>query len=194
MHEERYYHIGQAVARTGFQAPLISPVDGMEAGRADGFPRLRRALLAGLVALLVILADQLSTSWALSRLSKGPIHVVGPLSLSLGMNTGFSFGIARGNSPIIAVVALLFVVVLAWMTLMTKSMPLAAAYGMIIGGALGNLADRVFRANHGAVVDFIHLRYWPTFNVADACIDIGVLLVVVVWTAQSIRTQRESQD
>ncbi len=157
------------------------------------FPRTKRMLLAGTVTLLVILTDQLSTSWALSRLSKGPIHVIGPLSFSLAMNTGFSFGIARGNSLVIAIVALIFVVVIFWMVLRTKSMSLVAAYGMIIGGAMGNLADRVFRGDHGAVVDFIHLRYWPTFNVADACIDIGVLLVVVIWIAQSVHSQNESK-
>ncbi len=172
---------------------MIRPVDDIDAGDAQHFFHLKRALLAGLVAFLVILADQLSTSWALSRLSKGTMHIVGPLSFSLVMNTGFSFGIARGSSPIIAIVALLFVVGLVWMALRTKSMLLVAAYGMIIGGALGNLADRVFRSDHGAVVDFIHLRYWPTFNIADACIDIGVLLVVILWIVQSFHAQGEGR-
>ncbi len=63
----------------------------------------------------------------------------------------------------------------------------AAALGLVLGGALGNLADRAFRGHHGAVVDFIALHVWPTFNVADSCIVIGGLLIVVsLW--RSART------
>jgi signal peptidase II len=55
----------------------------------------------------------------------------------------------------------------------------------VIGGALGNLSDRVFRSHHGAVVDFIALHFWPTFNVADSCVVVGsILLVLLLWRSQ----------
>ncbi|HEX6476196.1 MAG TPA: signal peptidase II, partial [Acidimicrobiales bacterium] len=56
----------------------------------------------------------------------------------------------------------------------------AIAVGLILGGAVGNLVDRLVRSNGGSVIDFIDLRYWPTFNVADACIVCGAVLLVVV--------------
>ena len=64
-----------------------------------------------------------------------------------------------------------------------RSLALAVALGLVVGGALGNLADRVVRGNHGAVVDFIALHFWPTFNVADSCIVIGsaILAALVLW-------------
>jgi signal peptidase II len=55
----------------------------------------------------------------------------------------------------------------------------AATLGLILGGALGNLSDRLFRGDHGAVVDFVALHFWPTFNVADASIVVGCGLLLV---------------
>ena len=56
------------------------------------------------------------------------------------------------------------------------------ALGLVVGGALGNLSDRVLRSNHGAVVDFIALHFWPTFNVADSCIVVGgILAALLLW-------------
>ncbi|MHB8263994.1 MAG: signal peptidase II [Acidimicrobiales bacterium] len=148
--------------------------------------RARCMVVAAVTASIAIAADQLATSWALTRLARGPIHVVGPLNLQLTMNTGFSFGIAKGNSSLIAVVAGILVVILIWAVTRARTVPLALAYGMIIGGALGNLADRLFRGYNGAVADFISLKYGLTFNIADACIDIGGLLVVIIWTRRSL--------
>ncbi|MCL5947627.1 MAG: signal peptidase II [Actinobacteria bacterium] len=156
-------------------------------GRLCATARARCLAVAALTASIVIVADQVATSWALTRLARGPIHVMGPLNLQLVMNTGFSFGIARGNSSAIAVVAGVLVVILIWAVTRARTVPLSLAYGMIIGGAVGNLADRLFRGTHGAVADFISFKYGPTFNVADACIDIGGLLVVIIWTRRSMK-------
>ena len=66
-----------------------------------------------------------------------------------------------------------------------QSTPIAVALGLVVGGALGNLADRVFRSHHGAVVDFIALHFWPTFNVADSCIVVGgILAAVLLWRGE----------
>jgi signal peptidase II len=61
----------------------------------------------------------------------------------------------------------------------SASLGRAAVLGLIIGGAIGNLADRFFRGDHGAVVDFVALHWWPTFNLADASIVVGCLLLAV---------------
>ena len=140
----------------------------------------RRLVIAGSVALAVVAVDQVTKSWAVHRLSHGDIHVVWKLDLELGYNTGASFGLARGWAPIIAAVAVTAVVLLLAAVRQVRSDGLAVALGLVIGGALGNLTDRVVRGHHGAVVDFIALHFWPTFNVADSCIVIGALLAALL--------------
>ena len=79
----------------------------------------------------------------------------------------------------LAGVAVVVVVVLLAVVRRLHSTGLAAALGMVVGGALGNLTDRVLRPHHGAVVDFVALHFWPTFNVADASIVVGG--IVAAW-------------
>ena len=74
-----------------------------------------------------------------------------------------------------------------WLAWRAPSRGIAVALGLVLGGALGNLADRALRGHHGQVVDFVTLPHWPTFNVADACITVGVLLAVVLFWRRSAR-------
>jgi len=152
--------------------------------RHDGNRRrplgVRRFVTAGSVALAVVVIDQLTKSWAVRRLSHGDIHVVWKLDLELTYNSGASFGFARGWAPIIAAVAVTAVVLLLSAVRHVRSVALTVALGLVIGGALGNLTDRVVRGHHGAVVDFIALHFWPTFNVADSCIVIGALAAALL--------------
>ncbi len=141
-----------------------------------------------LTALVVVGLDQLTKHLVVSKLGEGDvIHVIdNVLTLHLTLNSGGAFGIGRGLpgfflAASIAVVAL--VIVLArriddprWL------IPL----GLVLGGGLGNLVDRVFRSTEGRVVDFIDLQVWPVFNVADSAIVIGVL--TLFWF--SFRTPR----
>ncbi len=145
-------------------------------GRSVG---LRRLLVAGVVVVVVVLADQLTKWWAVDRLSSGPIHLIGTLDLELSYNTGSAFSLFQGETPVLVVVAAVVVVALAALVWRSPTLGRAAILGLIIGGALGNLSDRLFRANHGAVVDFVALHFWPTFNVADSSIVIGCVLLVV---------------
>ena len=145
----------------------------------------RRLRLVGTVALLVVVADQLSKHWALNALDGGRvIEVVGSLQFNLFFNRGvaFSLGSERGLGPWISVLAVLVVVGISFGA--TSRFPLGAvASGLISGGADGNLIDRAFRGDegflHGAVVDFIDLQWWPVFNIADAAIVVGAGLLVV---------------
>jgi signal peptidase II len=141
----------------------------------------RRLWLTLVVAAVVVAVDQASKSWAVHRLPSGSIHVVWKLDLVLGFNSGSSFSLAQGWGSALAALAVLFVVVLLATARRAQSTLMAVAIGMIVGGALGNLADRAVRANH-SVVDFVALHFWPTFNVADSCIVVGgILAAFALW-------------
>jgi signal peptidase II len=142
--------------------------------------RARRMLLAAGVAAVVVAVDQATKSLAEAGLH-GPVHLVGPLGLALGYNSGSAFSLFTGAPAVLGAVALVLVGVLVFLAWTARSAPVAAAVGLVLGGALGNLADRAFRGHHGDVVDFITLSHWPTFNVADACITVGVVLLVVLY-------------
>jgi signal peptidase II len=136
------------------------------------------------VAAVVVAVDQATKSWAVHRLAAGPIHVVWKLDLALGYNTGASFSIAQGWGGTLAVLAVVLVVVLLAGAHRAGSTTMAIAIGLIVGGALGNLVDRIVRGHHGAVVDFVELHFWPTFNVADASIVVGgALAAIALWRA-----------
>ena len=84
------------------------------------------------------------------------------------------------------------VAILLVMVRHARSNAVAAALGLVVGGALGNLSDRVFRSHHGAVVDFIALHFWPTFNVADSCVVVGGFSGALLWRSQPQQPQRSS--
>lgn len=154
-----------------------------------GRSRHRRAggLLIASVAALVVTGDQLSKSWALHNIDPlRPRHVAGPLNLVLTYNTGAAFSLGTGVTPILEAVVVVLVV---WLLAISRrasrsaSVPVSIGLGLLLGGALGNLADRLFRSipgHPGAVVDFIQAAsWWPVFNVADACIVVGVIILVL---------------
>jgi signal peptidase II len=151
----------------------------MTAGRGERSLGPRRLLVALAVMAAVVLADQLTKWWALTRLSSGPIHIIGTLDLELSRNTGVSFSLFQGKAFVFIPIGLVLVAGLMVMAWRAPSTGRAAVLGLILGGALGNLSDRIFRSDHGAVVDFIALHFWPTFNVADASIVIGCVLLLV---------------
>ena len=139
----------------------------------------RRLGVAVGIAAAVVVLDQLTKWWAVTRLARGPVHVVGPLDFELARNTGSAFSLFQGQEAVLAVVAAVLVGVLVVFVRRSRSAGRAVLLGLVIGGALGNLADRLFRGDHGAVVDFVALHVWPTFNVADSCIVVGCVLLVV---------------
>lgn len=144
--------------------------------------RRRRTGLVGGVALGVVLADQLTKSWAQQHLASHPVHIVWTLRLKLVYNPGVAFSLGRGSTSVVTVVALAIVVGIAVVAWRTSGTGLGIALGLIIGGAVGNLVDRLLRHNSGQVIDFIDLRWWPVFNVADAAITCGVVLALVLGT------------
>ena len=145
----------------------------------------RRLGIVAAVAAGVLIVDQLSKWWALNELENGNIiELVGSLQFNLYFNTGvaFSLGSDGGLGPWISLLAIVVVVAVSFGA--TSRFPLGAvASGLISGGAVGNLLDRAFRGDdgflHGAVIDFIDLQWWPVFNVADAAIVVGAILLVI---------------
>jgi len=133
------------------------------------------------LAAVVVAADQITKTWALHH-TVDPIHLVWTLRLALTFNSGTAFGLGRGSTNVIVGGAIILVVLLLGLgrrASHTANLPATVAMGLLLGGAFGNLADRLVRHHHGAVIDFIDLRWWPVFNVADACITIGAVLLVL---------------
>jgi signal peptidase II len=146
----------------------------------------RRRLVVPLVAVAVIVADQVTKTLALHHLQPGvPHHVIGPSSWLLTYNSGAAFSLGRGVTPFIEAGVVVLIVALALFARRAQrsaSWPALIALGMLLGGALSNLGDRVFRNLHGAVVDFIQAVTWfPIFNVADSAVTIGVILLILTW-------------
>ncbi|MHB1986878.1 MAG: signal peptidase II [Acidimicrobiales bacterium] len=139
--------------------------------------RRRRLVLLGAVALVVLTADQVTKSLAVAHLQSHAIHIAGPFSLRLEYNSGIAFSIGTTLTGPIILVAGALVLVVVWLARRVPTTLSAVAVGLILGGAVGNLSDRIFRGHHGAVVDFLYTRYWPTFNVADASIVCGCALL-----------------
>jgi signal peptidase II len=131
---------------------------------------------------LVVALDQLTKQWALSSLADGPIDLVGSLRLKLVFNDRAAFSLGGGgNTTVIAVVGLLVVSVILAMGLRADRRLWALGLGIVLGGALGNLADRAFRNGDGflggRVVDMVDLQWWPVFNLADAALWVGVAVL-----------------
>ncbi len=141
--------------------------------------------LSAAVLVAVVAVDQLTKAWALRSFSDGPTHVVWTLEFVVAHNTGaaFSLGSGRGVGPIIALLAVVVIAVIARSMRSVGGRSTAVAIGMVAGGAIGNLADRAFRSDagflHGAVVDWINFGWWPVFNVADAAIVVGAIVLAI---------------
>jgi signal peptidase II len=144
---------------------------------------------AGLTAVVVLVLDLVTKHLALERLAPGrPVHVIdGFLSLTLVMNPGLAFGMLAGTPAgwrwLVALLSIgaLGVLAVVGLRMLPTGGPLTPlALGLIFGGAVGNLIDR---ARFGAVVDFLDFYWrgyhWPAFNVADASISVGVVLLAL---------------
>jgi signal peptidase II len=149
-----------------------------DSGARPSPTRPRRLIIGLATAGLVVATDQVTKSLAVAHLSR-PVHLLGPFGLALGYNSGAAFSLFTKAAPVLGSIDAVLALGLGWLAWRARSGGVALSAGLVLGGALGNLCDRLFRAQHGSVVDFITLSHWPTFNVADACITLGVLSLVV---------------
>src|SRR4029079_14930558 len=167
-------------------ADVSGPAPVVASERTERARPPRRYVLMALVGLSVLIADQLTKRWALSRLVEGPIDVIGSLRFNLAFNTGtaFSMGSGKGFGPWISLLAIAVVVALALAGGTARTRLGAVAAGLVAGGALGNLGDRAFRGDdgflHGAVVAVIDPPGRPIFHAPGSGIVVGGILLVIV--------------
>jgi signal peptidase II len=171
----------QTDVRVGSATDGLTPISGAERSLSAGRPQW---LSLGAVALAALAADQLTKAIVTSRLGlNDEVQVVGSFSIHHVTNSGIAFGLFASATPI---VILLTTVAVAWMLYFfarsgSRHPVLPVALGLVIGGSVSNLIDRV-RLGH--VTDFLDFRYWPAFNLADTFIVVGVgtLLLALVIT------------
>ncbi|MQA25009.1 MAG: signal peptidase II [Micromonosporaceae bacterium] len=139
-------------------------------------------------ALSTLLVDLASKVAAVSGLEgREPLRLLGgAVYLALTRNSGAAFSLGSGYTVVLTAIAIVVIAVICWIARRLRSAPWALSLGLILGGAAGNLVDRLFRAPgpfQGAVIDFISVfdesgGVWPVFNLADSCLVIGVALAL----------------
>jgi signal peptidase II len=150
------------------------------------------------VAALAILADQITKAYVVAHLalhaSWMPLAFLEPIFRFTHVhNTGAAFGLFPEGGSFFLVIA---VIVATFIIYYYRQLPAGAwlvrlALGLQLGGALGNVIDRLHR---GYVVDFMHLEHWPVFNVADSCIVLGVVLLALEMLIEEYQAGQESKD
>lgn len=157
--------------------------DGADAGAEAGKTPFKSGIL---IALGIICLDQLSKWWILTIVMSPPrrIPVTGFFDLVLVFNRGVSFGMFGGAPSWVPVALIVFALLLSialciWMW-RADTVLLGSALGLVVGGAIGNVIDRLI---HGAVVDFLDFHvagyHWPAFNIADSAITVGVAFLIL---------------
>lgn len=149
------------------------------------------ARAAGLCGL-VLVADQVAKAVVEDHLVIGErVEVLGPLELTLAHNSGVAFGLAGGAGVGLVLVTLVALGVVGYLFARNPTRRgMWVAVGLVAGGALGNLVDRI-RADH--VTDFIHVGSWPAFNLADVSISAGVILLVLLYLRDAETEERDGE-
>jgi signal peptidase II len=147
-------------------------------------PRARLALWLFAVAGAVLTLDRLSKAWVEASLAgRRPLEIIpGVLQLTYTTNSGGAFGLGRSAPWIFAGATIFVSIAIVAASTRLPNRGVAVALGLILGGALGNLADRALNGSgmSGHVTDFIDFRIWPVFNLADSAIVVGAVLLAVV--------------
>jgi signal peptidase II len=138
---------------------------------------------AGALCGLVVVLDQAAKALIEDRLVPGQhVDVLGPIGLTLSHNSGVAFGLAGGGGTRLVLLAAVALVVVGFLFARNPTRPgMWVAVGLLAGGALGNLADRI-RAD--AVTDYIAIGSWPYFNLADVSVTVGVLLLAFAYVRE----------
>jgi signal peptidase II len=150
---------------------------------ADRSSTRHRGLLVAAIVVGVVVLDQATKIWAVDRLADGPIDLLGDdVELRLSRNPGGAFSIFQGFTPLLALLAVVLTVILVRAVVRTRDPLTLVGLALVLGGALGNLVDRIARSPgflRGEVVDFVGVGSFPTFNVADSAITVGAVLLLV---------------
>ena len=136
------------------------------------------------MGLLIIFADQLSKAWIRANLAIGQsIFEVGFFRITHLNNTGAAFGLFQNHTLVLTIIGIIGAIAILFCAFLSRrylpyvdNMPGKLALGLVFGGTIGNLIDRL---RLGRVTDFIDVGFWPTFNVADSAVTVGVILLAV---------------
>ena len=147
----------------------------------DDLSRSRTYAFLLVAAGAVVALDQITKSLALSALRDGPIDVIeGALTLNLTFNPGGAFGILQGLPGFFLVATLVVIVLILVWAHKLEDQRWSVPLGLVLGGGIGNVIDRIVRDTDGRVVDFIDLHWWPVFNLADASIVVGIGIILLL--------------
>jgi signal peptidase II len=155
--------------------------------------------LAYATAGLVVALDMLTKRWAAAAFSEGPRDVIpGVLTFRFTENSGAAFSMFQNAGPFLGVAAVIAVGFIGASLARPRPLFEVVAFGMIIGGALGNLIDRLARGEgflDGRVIDWVQLPNFPTFNMADSSVSVAVVVLLVgSWRTGSSVTDRQTRD
>ncbi|MTD57269.1 signal peptidase II [Amycolatopsis sp. RM579] len=169
---------------------LVSTEQGSQPDAEPVAPPQRRVVLLACVAVVALAIDIVSKIVVVSTLEDhAPVRILGGIVyLQLIRNPGAAFSMATGLTWVFALVAIAVAGAVIWFAGRLRSAGWAVGLGLVLAGAVGNLIDRIFRAPgplQGHVVDFISVfgpnaEYFPVFNIADSCITIGGVLIVLL--------------
>ncbi|MBA2332731.1 MAG: signal peptidase II [Actinobacteria bacterium] len=173
--------------RVGSTTNALRPISSAERPLGAG---LRQWLQLGAIAVAAVGADQLTKQVVTRTLALGEeVHIAGPFSIHHVQNSGIAFGLFSQATSLVIVLTGLAV---AWMIVFfaragQRHPILPVALGFVLGGSIANLLDRV-RLGH--VTDFLDVRYWPAFNLADTFIVVGVAILFAALAGADRRSQR----
>jgi signal peptidase II len=180
----------QRTRRTPLNNPKTTeePADAKSAGSPSSPPPGRKSwkwtVIFGVVGVLVLGLDQVTKALALAHLTPGePVNVIGSLlKFNLIRNSGAAFSLGSGYTPYISAVQIIVALGVIYLSRRLGSAGWAVAFGLLFGGAVGNIIDRIVRDPspfHGHVVDFLQTPHWAIFNVADMAVTSAAILLVI---------------
>ncbi|MCJ0903735.1 signal peptidase II [Rhodococcus sp. ARC_M6] len=163
----------------------ITDLSKPDSPQPDAPQRPLRLVMLIVIAAVILVADILTKVWAVAAITPGqPIEIIGDVvTFTLVRNPGAAFSMATSMTWILTLVAIGVVIGVIKIGRTLRSPWWALGLGLVLGGALGNLMDRLFRTPgfmQGHVVDFMSIGWWPVFNIADSAIVCGAILLVVL--------------
>jgi len=161
--------------------------------------RSRRALALYGTAAAVLALDQLSKHLVVSNLAgRLPVDLVGDVvQLRYTTNSGGAFSLLTGAPLFFGIMAMVIIGGIVYASRRAQPMAMLVILGLILGGALGNLTDRLLRGDallRGEVVDFIKVGIWPVFNLADSCVVVGGILLAILLGRAELESEQAPAD
>ncbi len=161
-------------------------------------PLLRPLAIYG-TALLVIGLDQLIKYLVVRELAgRPPFKIIGNfVELRYATNSGGAFSLFTGAPVFFALMAIVVIGGILYASRRARGLPIAVALGLLLGGAVGNLLDRIFRGDlplRGEVVDFVKIGIWPLFNLADSCVVVGGIMLALLLGRPERRGDQPAED